>query len=94
MKVRKVERVKLEDISGSVCAWEGCTTRFDDEIPAGWVCLLTWWAPWPEPEKTVAEVACGPFCKRDAVLCPKHASELEGLLKDIGNQLKDVAGSA
>ena len=43
---------------------------------------------------TVGDVASGPFCNRDAVLCPVHARELEGMLKDIGNELKDVRGSA
>ncbi len=37
----------------------------------------------------------GPACYRDAVLCPEHAKEMDGLLKDIGQALREPpAGTA
>ena len=93
-KIFESKKMKVSELRGGVCARDGCTNTFKDEKPAGWVNLLVWWSPWPEPELTVAEVACGPLCKRDAVLCPEHAAELEAMLKDIGGKLRDVAGSA
>ena len=96
MRTRNVVSIKIEDIEamGRECAWQGCDNRFLGEMPIGWINLLTWWSPWPEPELTIAEVAFEPACQRDAALCPAHAAELEAQLKDIGNALKDVAGSA
>lgn len=94
MTMVETSNIKVGVIGGSECAWQGCTNRFEGEMPDLWLNLLTWWSPWPKPDATIAEVASSPYCKRDAVLCPQHAAELERLLKDIGNALKDVVGSA
>lgn len=94
MKAVETSNIKVGLIGGSECAWQGCTNRFEGEMPDLWLYLLTWWSPWAEPCVTIVDVASSAHCKRDTVLCPQHAAELERLLKDIGNALKDVAGSA
>jgi hypothetical protein len=93
MKVEKLKVSNFEKI-GWWCAWAGCSEICEGGLEMGWVNLLTWWSPWPEPELTIGEVACGPFCKRDTVLCPVHAAELESLLREIGGQLRDVQSLA
>ena len=94
METNVVEHVKVKEWGGIECAWRGCSNHYQGEQPAGWINLLTWWSAWPAPNLTTAEVTSGPFCKRDAVLCPDHAAMLEQLLKDTGSSVKDVAGSA
>ena len=79
---------------GGACIWEGCDATFNDKLPAGWVWLITYWSPWPEGDRTVAEVCCDPFSKQDGALCSAHTEKLGTLLKDIGGRLRDVAGSA
>jgi len=99
MKVMKAvevmpgEAAKMVAEDGVDCAWQGCDSHFKGDKPAGWVNLLTWWSPWPEPWRTVDEVARDPSCKANAVLCPKHAAGLEGMLKDIGDALRQPLGS-
>jgi hypothetical protein len=93
MKITEAVRVKVGDLPARICAWRGCTNSCKGETPAGWVNLSTWWS-WPEPDATIAEAASSPFCKRDAVLCPQHAAELERLLKNIGGDLNRPVGSA
>ena len=62
-----------------MCAWGGCTKQFTGPTPPrGWVTL------------TIA----GAHNERRCVLCPKHARELDGLLKGIGGAFGDIAGSA
>ena len=95
MKVGPIENVKISDIKYVMCAWAGCTATCEmDDKPPGWINLLTWRSPWTTPEATIGETACGAFYERDAVLCPRHAAELETLLKDIGGRLRETAGSA
>jgi hypothetical protein len=80
MKVMKAvevmpgEAAKMVAEDGVDCAWQGCDSHFKGDKPAGWVNLLTWWSPWPEPWRTVGEVAHDPSCKANAVLCPKHSA--------------------
>jgi hypothetical protein len=64
----------------ALCAWGGCAARFDPEkpAPAGWVAL------------SISSSTDPPVCVRTAVLCPKHAKELDGLLKGIGGRLGDI----
>ncbi len=96
MKVMKAvevmpgEAAKMVAEDGVDCAWQGCDSHFKGDKPAGWVTLLTWWSPWPEPWRTVGEVARDPSCKANAVLTdivlrvergelkadPKHITEL------------------
>jgi hypothetical protein len=77
-----------------MCAWKGCTNAFSGEKPAGWVNLLVWWSRRPEPERTIGWVVSGPSCKHDAALCPKHAAELEGLLKPVAALCPEDAAEA
>jgi hypothetical protein len=96
MKVSKVVSMtptELEDLSHK-CARAGCTNTWKGEMPPGWVFLITYWAPWPDSGRTVAEVVFSPFCKRDAGLCPKHAEELEGMLEQVGHALRKTEGNA
>jgi hypothetical protein len=95
-KVIQSEIVELpvSEVEGCLCAWAGCGASFSEEMPAGWVYLLMWWSPVATPDLTIGSVSGSPFCKRDAVLCPLHAKELESKLKDVGSALRDVVGSA
>jgi hypothetical protein len=74
MKAVEASNIKAGLIGGSECAWQGCTNRFQGEMPDLWLYLLTWWSPWPEPDTTISDGASSPYCKRDAVLCPQHAA--------------------
>ena len=79
------------------CVWEGCdrSISFTEMRPPDWHNLLVYWSPFLDPKKTLEEISAGPSCYRDAVLCPDHAKELDGLLKDIGQALKEPpAGTA
>ncbi len=79
------------------CVWEGCDQSIPmaEMRPPDWHNLLVYWSPYPDPKKTLAEVCSGPSCYRDAVLCPEHSKELDGLLKDIGQALRGPSvGSA
>jgi hypothetical protein len=82
------------DELASQCAWKACDGSFQGEMPAGWTWLITYWAPWPDATRTIAEVVMDQFCKRDAAICPKHSAELETLLRDIGGRLRETAGNA
>ena len=64
----------------ALCAWGGCAARFDPEkpAPAGWVAL------------SISSSTDPPVCVRTAVLCPKHAKELDSVLKGIGGRLGDI----
>jgi hypothetical protein len=88
------ELKKMVTENGQACAWRGCNANFKTPMPSGWVNLVTWWAKEPDPWRTVIDICSDPHCQRDATLCPKHAAELEAMLTDIGNQLKEVKGSA
>jgi hypothetical protein len=50
--------------------------------PAGWVAI------------SISSSTDPPVCTRTAVLCPKHAKELDGMLKGIGGRLSDIVGGA
>jgi len=79
------------------CIWEGCdrSTPMAEMRPPDWHNLIVYWSPFPDPKKTMGEIAAGPSCYRDAILCPEHAKELDGLLKNIGQALRgEPAGSA
>ena len=82
IKIAEVRQVSVAEVAamGSMCAWQGCARTFEGDMPGGWTWLVTYWSPDAEAGKRL--------------LCPTHAAELEHLLKDVGNQFKDVAGSA
>ena len=74
------------------CAWKGCSESLPDlvELPSGWRWLALWWGPPNAPPW-----APGTFEDRDAILCPKHASELHNeVLEDIGQRLGETKGRA
>lgn len=72
------------------CAWKGCEAKtLDRTLPRDWRWLAVWWGPAALPPW-----ANGNIEDRDATLCPAHARELDGLLKDIGNRLKETKGNA
>lgn len=73
------------------CAWKGCTEHasFLGTPPRDWRWLAVWWGP-----VAVPPWADGNVEDRDALLCPRHSAELDGLLEDIGNRLKTTKGNA
>ena len=72
------------------CAWAGCTaTTPRGPIPRDWRWLALWWGPPTTPPWGEGNVET-----RDAVLCPKHWRELDGLLEDIGQRLDRPEGRA
>lgn len=75
------------------CAWEGCkaTTPMRAELPRDWRWLLLYWDVTDGPPNPFRG---GVKLDRDAVLCPDHWRKLDGLLKDIGQRLRETEGSA
>ena len=69
------------DISGSMCAWDGCAATFSGDMPKGWTNLLVYWSK--RPELNFLTIPPQDML-RDAVLCPEHACALECHLKDLG----------
>ncbi len=69
---------------GCMCAWDGCGAHYEGDMPPDWRSLIKFWAPVPDVRATLASICTGSFCDRDAVLCPKHNQELEGLLVPLG----------
>lgn len=78
------------------CAWKDCEESMvlpepqPKMLPKGWRWLSLWNGP-------VGIPPWAPGCveDRDAVLCPKHASQLHNeLLEDIGQRLFNTEGSA
>ena len=61
---------------GGTCAWLGCTNTFRGGLPHDWIRLCAYWSAFAETENTIADVAMTPLCKRNTVLCAKHATEL------------------
>jgi hypothetical protein len=72
-------------IRGSMCAWEGCTARFSDDMPAGWTYLFTYWSK--KPRFNFFDIPASDVL-RDGVLCPEHVRVLESQLKEIGRDLE------
>ena len=91
---KKLMTPKEIDEMGCVCAREGCSATFKETMPPDWRNLLIWWSPKPINAK-MFEIASGGFCDRDAVLCPEHFNELDGMLKDLARWTGEpVAGEA
>ncbi len=70
------------------CHWAGCEESLAPGVIAeeqGWYALILHNLP-PEPGQSADELVFGKHCLRDAVLCPTHAAELNGLLVDIGKK--------
>jgi hypothetical protein len=91
--------VSTSELKTIICAWRGCTASCDvDKHPAGWRTLMVYGG---DPLRLVGGHAVIDLHRipketwdRDGVLCPQHATALEGLLKEIGNRLKGSAGTA
>ena len=84
---------KTEDkyeLSSGTCAWRGCRKSFKGELPHDWIRLCAYWSAMPDTKKMIVDVAKSPFCKRNSVLCSKHAAELEGMLKPPDSKWKAV----
>jgi hypothetical protein len=98
-KVMKVEVVTITPeeagkmVSGRhMCIWDGCAATYNGDQPAGWRNLLVYGAP--RPIIDIRKIPNDTW-DRDAVLCPQHVKDLDGLLKDVGQRLKgSFAGSA
>ena len=82
-----------------ICAWAGCKAdyKITGRLPEGWHSMLVF----HNETSPIVFTTSGPALvlgelkqTRDSVLCPEHAAELEGLLKDIGNRLTQTKGSA
>ena len=79
---------------GRKCAWDGCSETIEGPLPPEWRNLMVFWSPHPT-DSTLVQVSTSGFCDRDAVLCPKHWDELDGMLVDIGSWTNEpTAGEA
>lgn len=74
------QKVPIQSLKYSGCAWKGCDQFCEMEnMPAnGWRWLLMFHSRKPLLKFEDAET-----WDRDTALCPKHAQELNSLLKDI-----------
>ena len=61
-------------LESGLCAWGGCAARFDVQMPPQWIRLKL----------------SRHHARRDEVLCPKHACDLEDMLKGVGLAPDDV----
>ena len=91
-KIIESKEIKLNEMPGSMCAWDGCEATFDGMMPPEWRYLLLYWTPHPATDNTLLEIASGPTCDRDATLCSEHARELDGRLKDLSRWINDPVG--
>jgi hypothetical protein len=67
------------DITGAMCAWRGCPHHFEGSVaPDDWWCLIAYVGDWPGSLDTL--LWSGQL-RRDAVLCPEHASALDQMLR-------------
>jgi hypothetical protein len=106
-KFRKPQRfemktIPLSELRTMICAWRGCTASCPNEkLPPGWRRLMVYGGDLADilrlvEGRTVIDLDLIPpeTRDRDGVLCPQHAAEHEGLLREIGNRLKSTAGRA
>ena len=83
-KVSELKMVKVSDLTGHMCAWDGCEATFKGDMPKGWTWMLQYWSKHPQgqfldiPQKDV---------EWDACLCPEHTRAFAAQLKDQGGQL-------
>ena len=74
-----IKQVTASLTERGLCAWGGCAARFEGhQLPPRWAALAIGTSPLSQ------------HSTRQAVLCPKHAAELDGLLKGIGGPLGDL----
>jgi hypothetical protein len=74
----------VADITGCICAWDGCAARFSGNMPTGWINLLAYWSK--RPEMNFSKIPSQDVV-RDGVLCPKHTRALEAELKNLGRSV-------
>jgi hypothetical protein len=81
--VMERRKVNLDDISpGMTCLWDGCSARYDDDMPTGWCYLLTYSNKRPITIINFHKpLPRGSVWGYDAALCPKHHAELQRLMK-------------
>lgn len=81
------------DAMPHVCCWGECEMTFKNPMPKGWRNLLLFWNA--NPVLDLRQVPDETW-DRDGTLCPKHAAELDALLKNNGRGLAGAAplGSA
>jgi hypothetical protein len=104
-RVQFSELVELrpDQISGTMCAWEGCTATFKHthggQPPNGWRILYTMkkydagQLPSGEPVMRIFSKQAG--FTRDACLCPHHAEALERQLKPLCREvMAEAEGTA
>jgi hypothetical protein len=82
------KKVKLSELTGRMCAWDGCGASFKGDMPEGWTNLIMYWAPSPIPN--VLDIPPADWL-RDAGLCPEHTRLLESQLKDLGRAVSGPA---
>jgi hypothetical protein len=71
-----------------MCCWRDCEATYEGDQPANWRHLLMFWAP--QPVSAFAHISDATW-DRDGVLCPQHATRLQGILKIVepnGSDLK------
>ena len=47
-KVFGITSIPIAEITGCICAWDGCAANFSGDMPRGWIYLLTYWSSRPE----------------------------------------------
>ena len=79
----KARQMPISQITQMTCLLRGCERTFELErgMPEGWVNLITYWSPRPDPSAKLIDVCNSPHLGYDAVLCPEHAQELAGMMK-------------
>jgi hypothetical protein len=80
--------VKLSEISGSLCAWEGCHASFKGgQAPSGWTYLILY-----RPPLVMNFIDILPTdCLRDTCLCPEHTRLLDSQFKELGRAVSGPA---
>jgi hypothetical protein len=86
--------LRTDQITGHMCAWEGCEEIFTGDKPPGWFWLVVYNAPFPQPWPDVFLTVPQADMPRDAVLCPLHFLTLERQLKALSRKMDVPLGRA
>ena len=66
--------------AAKACAWVGCTTTFQGEMPKGWTWNVNYW----DRTSTIGQWTTEEWAHRayhDCALCPEHSLELMNRFK-------------